>query len=145
MKKKVSAVLTLLIALFVAYQQQGGLQSSTSTQETQPGSIIASAYRNHQSNVQVQGKGRVIRVLADDNKGSRHQKFIVKLASGQKVLIVHNIDLAPRLKGLGKGDEVEFYGEYEWNDKGGLVHWTHKDPEGRHIDGWLEYGGQMYQ
>ena len=61
------------------------------------------------------------------------------------MLIAHNIDLAPKIEGLKKGDKVEFYGEYEHNQKGGVIHWTHHDPQGKHIDGWLKYQGRMYQ
>ena len=64
---------------------------------------------------------------------------------GQSVLIAHNIDLSSRLQGLAKGDRVGFFGEYEWNDKGGVVHWTHRDPRRRHPDGWLRYKGVLYQ
>ena len=95
--------------------------------------------------MQVRGSGIVIKVLPDDTNGSQHQRFIIKLASGQTVLIAHNIDLAPRLGGLAAGDRVEFYGEYEWNSQGGVVHWTHHDPAGRHIGGWLQYRGRQYQ
>jgi len=106
---------------------------------------IKSAYENHQSDVQVKGSGIVIRILNDDNKGSRHQKIILKLSSGQTVLIAHNIDLAPRINSISKGDQVQFYGEYEWNKKGGVVHWTHHDPKGRHVGGWLKHNGTTYQ
>ena len=103
------------------------------------------AYKNHQSNVQVQDSGIVIRILNDDNQGSRHQKFILKLSTGITILIAHNIDLAPRINLISKGDTVQFYGEYEWNKKGGVVHWTHKDPNGHHVDGWLKHKGKTYQ
>lgn len=103
------------------------------------------AYKNHKSNVQVQGSGKVIRILSDDNQGSRHQKFILKLSSGNTILIAHNIDLAPRVKSISKGDTVQFFGEYEWNKKGGVVHWTHRDPNGHHIGGWLKHNGRTYQ
>ena len=43
------------------------------------------------------------------------------------------------------GDRVEFSGEYEWNDQGGVVHWTHHDPRAQHRDGWLRRGSQTYQ
>lgn len=94
---------------------------------------------------QVRGSGTVVRVLPDDNEGSRHQRFILRLSSGQTLLVAHNIDLAPRIPGLTEGDTVEFYGEYEWNDQGGVVHWTHHDPNGRQEDGWLRNEGRTYQ
>ena len=106
---------------------------------------IEIAYNNRQSDVQVQGQGVVSRVLPDDRDGSRHQRFILELDSGQALLIAHNIDLAPRISGLNKGDTVAFYGEYEWNSKGGVIHWTHNDPNGRHVDGWLKHRGRTYQ
>jgi hypothetical protein len=108
-------------------------------------SQLGRAFKNGTSDVQVEGEGVVTRMLADDLTGSRHQRFIVSLASGQTVLIAHNIDIAPRIDGLQTGDSVRFYGEYVWNEKGGMVHWTHHDPEGRHVAGWLKHNGQIYQ
>jgi hypothetical protein len=108
-------------------------------------SPVGRAFKNRTSNVQVEGEGVVARILADDLAGSRHQRFIVGLASGQTVLIVHNIDIAPRVTGLQEGDSVRFYGEYVWNEKGGMVHWTHHDPGGRHVAGWLKHNGRTYQ
>ena len=93
----------------------------------------------------VEGHGVVSRLLADDEKGSRHQRFIVTLGSGQTLLIAHNIDLAPRLDALKVGDEVAFSGVYEWNAQGGVVHWTHLDPTGRHPGGWIRHRGVAYQ
>ena len=71
--------------------------------------------------------------------------FILKLSSGQTLLVAHNIDLADKIKGLKKGDKVAFYGEYEWSEQGGVIHWTHHDPSGRHTDGWLKHDGRLYQ
>ncbi|WP_299138435.1 DUF3465 domain-containing protein [uncultured Vibrio sp.] len=106
---------------------------------------LKQAYERHQSDVQVRGSGTVFRVLPDDNKGSRHQKFILRLDSKQTVLVAHNIDLAPRIQDIRKGDRVEFYGEYEWNKKGGVIHWTHRDPNNRHVHGWLKHNGNLYE
>jgi len=113
-------------------------------QKNNTNKAVQSAYANHQSDIQVRQQGEVVKVLADDLKGSRHQKFILKIDQ-LSILIAHNIDLAPRIEGLRAGDTVEFYGEYEWNKKGGVVHWTHRDPGGRHIDGWLKHKGKTYQ
>lgn len=106
---------------------------------------IMKAYQQQISNIQVQSKGEVKAILADDNDGSRHQKMILKLENGLTVLVAHNIDLAPRVEGLRKGEIVEFYGEYEYSPKGGVIHWTHHDPQGKHVDGWLKYQGKSYQ
>lgn len=107
--------------------------------------LIKNAFDNTLSDIQVQGIGTVIKILRDDLKGSRHQKFILRLTSGQTLLISHNIDLAPRINSIKTGDIIEFNGEYEWNSKGGLIHWTHHDPRGYHEGGWLKHKGQTYQ
>lgn len=106
---------------------------------------LSDAFSARQSDVQVAGEGVVIKVLPDDNDGSRHQKFILELSSGQTLLVAHNIDLAPRIALLKEGDAIRFYGEYEWNEKGGVLHWTHHDPQGAHEAGWLEHEGRKYQ
>ena len=107
--------------------------------------VIANAYDRQQSNIQVRGQGVVQKILPDDNQGSRHQRFLVRLSSGQSLLIAHNIDLAPRIESLREADIIAFSGEYEWNNKGGVIHWTHRDPQGRHVGGWLEHHGRRYQ
>jgi molybdopterin converting factor small subunit len=94
---------------------------------------------------QVHVQGEVVKNLRDDLEGSRHQKFIMELSSGQTVLVSHNIDLAPRIDALKEGDRVEVYGVYEWNDRGGVIHWTHHDPDGDHIDGWILHDNQYYE
>lgn len=106
---------------------------------------IEQAYRQQRSDLQIEGEGTVIKLLADDNRGSRHQRFIIRLESGQTLLVAHNIELAPKIEGLKVGDKLAFAGEYEWSDKGGTLHWTHRDPGGRHAAGWLKHGGRVYQ
>ncbi|HLM24638.1 MAG TPA: DUF3465 domain-containing protein [Pyrinomonadaceae bacterium] len=106
---------------------------------------IGRAFASGASNIQVEGEGTVIRVLPDDLNAPRHQRFIVQLASGQTVLITHNIDIAPRIDGLEVGDSVRFNGEYVWNKKGGVIHWTHHNPQGRHVAGWVIRNGKTYK
>ncbi len=89
------------------------------------------------------GEGKVIRLLSDDTEGSRHQRFIIRKADNSTLLIVHNIDLAPRVP-VAIGDTVAFCGEFVWNEKGGLIHWTHRDPQNRHFHGWLRHKDRYY-
>ncbi len=135
------------IILFLIWTVSGCAGQSSRHIEAAAGddSAIGRAFKTRTSNVQVEGEGIVTRLLEDDLAGSRHQRFIVRLQSGQTLLIAHNIDLAPRVGTLQKGDTIRFYGEYVWNAQGGMVHWTHHDPEGRHVAGWLKYKGQTYQ
>jgi len=106
---------------------------------------LENAFANHTSNRQLAGQGTVVKMLPDDTDGSRHQRFIIRLNSGQTLLMSHNIDLAQRIDALREGDTVAFFGEYEWNPKGGVIHWTHHDPQGRHPAGWIKHDGQTYQ
>ena len=138
-------VFVVIAVLAYGFIQDRGISLPWTSPSTGAESIFEQAYANQQSDVQVKGSGTVVRTLSDDLDGSRHQRFILKLDSGQTVLISHNIDLAPRINSLNTGDVVEFFGEYEWNSKGGVVHWTHHDPNGRHVAGWLKHRGRTYQ
>lgn len=141
----------LFIALLIGIGVYGYIQNnpdviSVFTREgTQSDISIAHAYQNQLSDIQVSGSGKVSRILSDDNEGSRHQRFILRLSSGQTLLVAHNIDLAPRISSLQKGDVVHYFGEYEWNSRGGVIHWTHHDPGGQHVAGWLKHNGRKYE
>lgn len=138
-----AAAVAFLAFIFVSCASPGPApEQRTSPPVDDP---IGRAFASGTSDVQVEGEGKVIRVLADDLDGSRHQRFIVELASGQTLLITHNIDIAPRIDGLAVGDSVSFNGEYVWNDKGGVIHWTHHDPQGRHVAGWVIHNGKTYK
>lgn len=151
MKKILILLIAVVLVAFDAYQEQGTLdvggllQRLDVDREPQESNGLQQAYINKQSDLQVQGEAVVVKLLRDDLKGSRHQKFILKDETGYTVLVAHNIDLAPRIEGLKKGDRVEYYGEYEWNSRGGVIHWTHKDPKGYHASGWLKHNGRTYQ
>ena len=144
------AALVLLIGYVFFYGRHTFISniappSITEQRTDKSDAIIASAFSNRQSKIQISGQGIVTKLLPDDNIGSRHQKFIIRLATGQTLLIAHNIDIAPRISFLKQGDSVQFNGVYEWNEKGGVIHWTHRDPDGSHLAGWLEHQGQRYQ
>jgi hypothetical protein len=148
--KKIVYVLVIVVAYY-AYEQfliPDLPASNAQPSSAQPGQIreqSRQAIEQWHAGQQVSGIGKVARILSDDNDGSRHQRFILELASGRTLLVAHNIDLAPRVSSLRSGDTVAFYGEYETNSQGGVIHWTHNDPQGRHTAGWLEHKGRRYQ
>jgi len=147
MKRVKNIFFLLLIGLAVYFYVQQGNQIPESLDHRHDGinQEILSAIHKKISNTWVEGAGKVSRILSDDNYGDRHQRFIIRLSSEHTVLVAHNIDLAPRVKNLKKGDVVAFFGEYEWNSKGGVVHWTHHDPDGHNQGGWLKHNGNIYK
>ncbi len=150
--KKILLIAAVVAALYVGYEKTDGFRqfftspaTQTSSEYSSSSDAVQAAFKEQRSGIQVQGEGVVAKLLADDNDGSRHQRFILALSSGQTILVAHNIDLAPRITALKAGDSIAFNGVYEWNAKGGVVHWTHHDPRGRHQAGWLKHAGQTYQ
>lgn len=107
--------------------------------------LLAQAFTNRLNDIQVEGEGKIIKILPEDTKGNRHQLFLLQLASGQTLLLSHNISLAPRIETIKEGDSIRFFGEYKWNEKGGVIHWTHHDPRHKHIAGWVSHNGKTYQ
>lgn len=169
MSKRVRTLLGGIAAIVVAivgyYQTQDGSQSDASmasssgmsapAQVSQDKGVydgvyidaadqILSAFQSERSNMWIEGGGTVQRQLADDSEGSRHQRFIVTLPNDHTVLIAHNIDLAQRVP-VKPGDSISFYGEYEWNDRGGVIHWTHHDPGNRREGGWIRHKDTTYR
>ena len=142
--KRALSIVAILIAAYYFWNDLG-LENPIGSPGSPGDSVLEEAFEQRQSDLQVQGSGEVVKILADDTDGSRHQRFILRLNSGRTLLIAHNIDLAPRISSLNRGDTVEFYGEYEWNAQGGVIHWTHHDPRGLHVAGWLKHNRKTYQ
>jgi len=153
--RKLFRIICFLIALALGYlgttyfgknnltnQQNRSSAGNTSTNSNSPAAIQTENFTN---NSEVEGKGTVVKILNDDNNGSRHQRFILRLDSGQTVLVAHNIDLAPRIEMINEDDTIVFKGVYISNNKGGVIHWTHRDPQGQHENGWLKRNGKIYQ
>jgi Protein of unknown function (DUF3465) len=149
-RKLVALAVFLLAALGWYYNRPQDLRSpldgpSAVLQTAPAGDQAARAFKDEADGRQITVQGTVDRVLPDDRDGSRHQRFVVRTSGGQTLLVAHNIDLAQRLDGLRPGDTVILCGEYVWNNHGGLMHWTHHDPGGRHAAGYIEWQGRRYQ
>ncbi|KAG1682731.1 hypothetical protein GQR58_010526 [Nymphon striatum] len=151
MKRKIRRIAFMVVAATIAggvnyynthYKNQSSSNTNTSstTAKNQSGKNEASksqqqavdrirkAAGNTQSQFWVTVQGRVFKLLKDDLKGSRHQKFLIKIAPDISLLISHNIDLAKHVP-VKQGDQINVRGRYEWNNRGGLIHWTHHDPK----------------
>lgn len=160
-KRLLSAGVLLVVAvvgqMLGLYTPEGATDSGSSSRSGTGASVgaanstagegaatIAAAFAAQRSGFMVEVEAEVDRTLPDDNEGSRHQRFIVRLSDGATVLVAHNIDLAPYVP-LERGDRVRIYGQYEHNEQGGVLHWTHHDPDGRHEEGWIEHNGERYE
>lgn len=156
-RSTLAALIALVTALVYGTYKTGFKQTTGRRMPAQPshsgpvaagagaaGQSVAEAFSYHRSDVWVEASGTVMRLLADDLHGSRHQRFLVELEEGLTILVSHNIDLASRVP-LTVGDRVEIHGQYEWNDKGGVVHWTHRDPDNRRPGGWIRLNGREYR
>lgn len=142
--RSIVSLIFILLIFFVLQQFKDRPEEQKSIPSTD-NYRIHDAFKKRLSNIVVTGEGTVVKTLTDDLKGSKHQRFIVKLDNNHSVLIAHNIDIAPRIDNLTNGDQITFRGEYEWNKRGGVIHWTHHDPAGRHADGWLKHKNTRYK
>jgi translation initiation factor IF-1 len=105
---------------------------------------VLSAQASGLSKVEVLFAARVKKLLPDDTQGLPHQRFLLELNNGTTVLVAHDIKYAPKVP-IQPGDIVTIQGEYVWNKKGGLVHWTHHSDSPRHRGGYIDFNGQRYQ
>lgn len=165
-KKLINTVLAVLaIAIAYIFNDQDGvgeaivkaLKQASQTEQQVPAEIgghkdeaykVKQAFDQQRSEVWVTIKGKVVKLLPDDNKGSRHQRFLITLNNAPRLLVAHNIDLAPRVP-MNEGDSIWLRGRYEYNQKGGVLHWTHHDPKQPNVqaprEGWIEYAGKRYE
>lgn len=149
MKKKSNKIISIIALIISAYFANNYVQknnsSTTYKKDTQYKSIsnkkLETLIKKRQSNEIITLDVKVINVLSDDNQGDRHQRMIVKTGKNT-LLIAHNIDIAPRVP-VKKGDMIKVRGEYEWNDKGGVVHWTHRSTS-NHAEGWIIHNNKKY-
>jgi hypothetical protein len=76
---------------------------------------------------------------------SPHEGFLLRLASGcgLDVRVEANTDFTGPIP-LTLGERVAVKGEYEYYSLGGVIHWTHRDPRGRHEGGYIDAGGRAY-
>lgn len=142
-------VLALALAALAAWLRgpQGAPSSTAPASTATAGAAsesIEQAIESKLEEVWVRAEGAVSKLLPDDTEGDEHQRFLVQLSNGTTVLIAHNTDVARRVP-VAEDDRVTFRGKYVWNDKGGVVHWTHRHSRREEEYGWIEHNGQRYE
>ena len=143
-KYKNIAFLIVIVAVFVwQLGSQYAFKNNQHTAAETQNSLLRQLYQQQQSDRFLTVSGKVYRLLPDDTKGSQHQRFLIDV-DGISVLVAHNIDLASKVP-LSVGDQITLHGEYEYNDKGGVLHWTHHDPKGWRQGGWINHQGKLYR
>jgi Protein of unknown function (DUF3465) len=107
---------------------------------------LCAAYAGGRSHVEVVADGTIVRVLGTQpGRVSPHEGFLFRLASGCSVVVrvEANTDFTGPIP-LEPGEHVLVKGEYEYYPLGGVLHWTHRDPRGRHENGYIQADGRMY-
>ena len=139
--KLATQIVPAIVAIVFLFLYNNYVDTGKNSQKSN-NSVIEQLFKSRKSGQDVTISAEVIKTLLDDNDGSRHQRFIVK--SGiHSVLIAHNIDIASRVP-VGTGDFLEIKGVYEWNEKGGVIHWTHRDLNQKRPGGWIIYNNKKY-
>lgn len=138
------ALIAVLIAAIVYLRLHTAAPSSRSAarQSAVGCRIVGHDFRYHRSGLWVTLRARVTRLLPDSQGRYRHQRFIVRCRNGQSILIVNDVSIGARVP-VRKGDTVGVRGEYVWNERGGLVHFTHHSDTGA-PGGWILWHSHVY-
>ena len=134
-------------AVFLAFLAAcAGAPSYTSLDQVQRACRSGAPY------TEVTLSGYVTRVLGTrTTEGGTHEGFEFATAScapqnrpcaSAAIRVEDNTDITGPVP-LQRGDAVTLRGQYECND--GVIHWTHRDPRGRHEGGYIEVNGARYQ
>ena len=110
---------------------------------------VYDAWRAQRSGAEVTADGSIARILGTRaGPSGEHEGFLLHLrgASGRglTVRVETNVDLTGPIP-LSPGEDVEVRGEYVYDSSGGIIHYTHRDPSGRHAAGYVRTGTALYQ
>jgi hypothetical protein len=105
---------------------------------------VLEAQAEHARKHEVTVTAPVSKLLPDDTEGIPHERFLIRLSNGSTVLVAHDTARAPRVP-VQAGDTITIHGEYIWNEKGGVLHWTHHSDTPYHPGGWIELNGRHYE
>ena len=124
----------------------GAALAACALTETPDNPALCSAYADGRSHVEVVADGTVTRTLGvQQGRVSPHEGFLMRLDSACSVIVrvEVNADFTGAIP-IQQGQHVLVKGEYEYYPLGGVIHWTHRDPRGRHAGGYVATGGRIY-
>jgi Protein of unknown function (DUF3465) len=109
---------------------------------------VYEAWRAQRSQVEVTASGSVARLLGlRRGPSGLHEGFLMHLRGdaghGLTVRVEDNVDITGEIP-LAEGDAVEVRGEYVYDSRGGVIHYTHHDPRGRHPAGYVRVGEKTF-
>ena len=141
-------MLVLTIALALSACAQSATSTGT-TGVTSDNGAVYDAWRAGRSHIEVIANGSVARMLGTHRgRSGNHEGFLLHLSGsagrGLTVRVEDNVDLTGPIP-LSEGQDVVVRGEYIFDERGGIVHYTHRDPRGRHISGYVLVDGKFYQ
>jgi len=109
---------------------------------------VYDAWRAGRSHIEVTASGSVARILGErPGPSGVHEGFLLHLRGsegrGLTVRVEDNVDLTGPIP-MRTGDDVTVRGEYIYDPRGGLIHYTHRDPRNRHPGGFVRVNGRLY-
>jgi RecG-like helicase len=119
------------------------LAACSSSQSSGPDNLAAiQDIQSHRSGQEVTIEGTVAQSpQIVRGPSGRHQDFMVEVSSGtgeqQLILVAHNVDISTEAP-LQEGDDVIVRGELDLDSSGPVIHFTHHDPRGRHVPGFIQ-------
>ncbi|WP_193755572.1 DUF3465 domain-containing protein [Psychromonas sp. psych-6C06] len=102
-------------------------------------------YKQQRGGVLVTSVGRITKILDNQQTPYVSQRILIRLSSGRKILIQHNLNEAPAVNNLAIGEMITFSGIYNWNSQGGMINATHQIADLPQRSGWLKYQDITYQ
>ncbi len=115
--------------------------------ETPDNGLVCRTYAAQADKQEVLAQGKIVAILGTMLGPSGHHAGFLLQLTGDCDLLVRvetNVDLTGPVP-LKAGENAIVKGEYEYTALGGVIHWTHHDPGGRHVDGYVQAAGKVYQ
>ncbi len=104
-------------------------------------------YASQNSGGEVLVSGHVVALLGSrEGRSGEHEGYLLKLDGSCDLLL--KVETNTSITGpipFARNEPVIIKGVYVYDPLGGLIHWTHHDPSGRHMNGYVIAGGKSYR